>query len=74
VEKYQIDAKIVLYSFIHHSRFRKTYMAKDVMLLFALMEVNLICQQHPHKQAGSPFWSSKKDQTDPEEEKPNTAI
>ena len=45
----------------------------DVMLLFALMEVNLICQQHQHKQAGSPFWSSKKDQTDPEEEKPNTA-
>jgi hypothetical protein len=48
-------------------------MVKDVMLLFALMEVNLICQQHPHKQAESLLWSSEKDQIDPEEEKPNTA-
>ena len=30
------------------------------MLLFALMEVYLICQHHQHKQAEYPFWFSKK--------------
>ncbi len=43
------------------------------MLLFALMEVYKICQQHQHKQAEYPLWFSKKAQNAAEAEKPNIA-
>jgi hypothetical protein len=58
---------------VKHDAARKTYIAKHVMLLFALMEVYLICQQHQHNQAEFPLWFSKRAQTAAAAEKPNTA-
>jgi len=66
------DAKTAMPRLYQHGVPRKIYMDKAVMLLFALMEVYKICQQHLHKQAEYPLWFSRKGQTAAAAEKPST--
>jgi hypothetical protein len=73
-ERSLLVQEVPIRDFLKHVLPRKTYIDRHILLLFALMEVYLICQQHQHKQAEFLLWFSKKDQTDPAEEKHNTAI